>query len=1000
MKEQLVLDGGDFSTREHTQHEDASTRRMASCTALRRTVLGYGIAVATTAAAALVTAVVWPSNENTLLAFYYLAVLVTAMYGDSAAAIVCVLLSALSANYLFLAPRGSLAGNVDALYSGSVFAVVSTVLILLVGRRKAREERLRESELRLRDAQQIAKVGSWDWDIVSGRINWSDHLFDVLGVARSIVPSYDSFLERVHPEDRARVAEELRAGLAEKAQITLNYRLLLPDGTIKMIHGRGAVERDAEGRAVRLAGTTHDITERWRTEEELRFSEERFRSLVGVTAAVFWWTDAAGQVTEATPSWREFTGMSAEAMTLPDGWFAAVHPDDRARAAETWRKAAENGTDYYNEYRLRRNDGVWRDMIVRGAPIRNADGTIREWLGTCVDVTDAKAADKTARFQAMVLDATGESIIVTDPAGKIIYMNRFAETQCGWTAAEALGRDIMEVTVPEVSRAQAEEIMETLRRGEKWSGDFMAHRRGGGALPIHASNTPLFDESGTLVAIIGVARDVRERHAFERALRESEERYRAAFEQAAVGICEMSFDGRFKRVNPQLCALFGYSCGELLEANFSDITHPEDLPKSMQLVGELAAGKRETFSIDKRYVRKDGRVIWAISTVSLLRDPVGNPQSLMAVVQDVSARKEAEENLRFQAHMLDSAGEAIVATDAEGVTIYVNRHAELLYGWSKEEAIGRSVVDLLLPPENAERARLQNVMAELRAGEHASGEYFLQRRDGSPVRVSISISVVRDEAGTVQAMVGICRDVTEINRAREQLVHSEGRLRGLTARLESSREEERTRIARAVHDELGQLLTGLKMDLRWVEHWLEKSDDVRLRPFLDRIVGSTELTDAMIKAVQGIAADLRPGILDALGLASALDFEARRFQERTGTPCLVQHPEEMPALSADVTTSLFRIFQECLTNVARHSAATEVEVKLEPDADEIILCVADNGRGMHDIERVAVESLGLLGITERVKLLGGNVSFSSIEERGTTVVVRLPQNSQVAYGAE
>jgi signal transduction histidine kinase len=242
--------------------------------------------------------------------------------------------------------------------------------------------------------------------------------------------------------------------------------------------------------------------------------------------------------------------------------------------------------------------------------------------------------------------------------------------------------------------------------------------------------------------------------------------------------------------------------------------------------------------------------------------------------------------------------------------------------------------------------------------------------------------------------------VTEINRAREQLVHSEGRLRGLTARLESSREEERTRIARAVHDELGQLLTGLKMDLRWVEHWLEKSDDVRLRPFLDRIVGSTELTDAMIKAVQGIAADLRPGILDALGLASALDFEARRFQERTGTPCLVQHPEEMPALSADVTTSLFRIFQECLTNVARHSAATEVEVKLEPDADEIILCVADNGRGMHDIERVAVESLGLLGITERVKLLGGNVSFSSLEERGTTVVVRLPQNSQVAYGAE
>jgi PAS domain S-box-containing protein len=369
-------------------------------------------------------------------------------------------------------------------------------------------------------------------------------------------------------------------------------------------------------------------------------------------------------------------------------------------------------------------------------------------------------------------------------------------------------------------------------------------------------------------------------------------------------------------------------------------------------------------------------------------------------VQDVSARKEAEERLRFQAHMLDSAGEAIVATDAEGVAIYLNRHAELLFGWPKEEALGRNIIDLLLPVETAERAKSMDVMAELRAGKHASGDYFLKRRDGSAVRVSISISVVRDEAGAVEALIGISRDVTEISRAREQLVQSEGRLRGLTARLENSREEERTRIARAIHDELGQLLTGLKMDLRWVEGWLEKSDDVRLRPFLDRIVGSTELTDAMIKAVQGIAADLRPGVLDALGLASALDFEARRFQERTGTPCTVEHPEEMPPLSADVTTSLFRIFQECLTNVARHSAATEVDVMLKPDGDEVILCVADNGRGMRDIDRVAVESLGLLGITERVKLLGGNVSFSSVEERGTTVVVRLPQRSQVAYGAE
>ena len=999
-----MLDASDFVEHEHTANSDQQSTPSASPASVGQKALSFllphGIAVAASLVAAVATGALWPSNHNTLFAFYYIAVLLSAIYAHLPAATVAVVLSTLTANYFFLAPRFGFAFDAGALYRCTLFVAVSAVLILLVERLKARERKLRASESRLREAQRIARMGSWEWDITSGRMHWSDQLFKVLAIAKDTVPHYDAFIARVHPDDRASVEKEVRIAFAEKAQITSNYRLLLPDGAIKAIHARGAVARDEQGRALRLVGTTHDVTERWQTQEQLRISEERFRSLVGITAAVFWWTDSAGQITEATGSWGAFTGMSAEAMTQLDGWLSAVHPADQARAARAWREATKHGTDYCTEYRLRRNDGVWRDMMVRGVAIRNPDGSIREWIGTCVDVTEAKATDAAAGFRASVLDATGESIIVTDPAGKIIYMNPFAETQWGCSAGTAVGHDIMEVTVPDISRARALEIMDALRRGEQWRGEFLAHRRDGRALPIYASNTPLFNDAGELVAIIGVARDLSERHEFERALRESEERYRAAFEQAAVGICEMSFEGTFQRVNPRLCEVFGYSAGELVKTKFSDITHPDDLPQSLDLVGELAAGQRESFATDKRYVRKDGRVIWAISTVSLLRDRDGKPQSLIAVVEDISARKEAEEKLRFQAHMLDSAGEAILATDADGAVIYVNRQAELLYGWPKEEVLGRSIVDLLLPPATAQRAREQDVMAELRAGQHGTGEYFLKRRDGVTVRVSISVSVVRDEAGGVQALVGISRDVTEINRAREQLVHSEGRLRGLTARLESSREEERTRIARAIHDELGQLLTGLKMDLRWVEDWLERSDDARLRPFLDRIVGSTELTDAMIKAVQGIAADLRPGILDALGLAHALDFEARRFQERTGTPCTVEHPEEMPVLSADVTTSLFRIFQECLTNVARHSAATEVDVTLKPEGDEVILCVADNGRGMRDIERVAVESLGLLGITERVKLLGGNVSFSSAEKRGTMVVVRLPQRSQVAYGAE
>jgi two-component system sensor histidine kinase UhpB len=295
---------------------------------------------------------------------------------------------------------------------------------------------------------------------------------------------------------------------------------------------------------------------------------------------------------------------------------------------------------------------------------------------------------------------------------------------------------------------------------------------------------------------------------------------------------------------------------------------------------------------------------------------------------------------------------------------------------------------------------LDGVIAGLGKGKRVSGEYSMLRRDGSAFDAIVSHTPLFGARGELEAIIAISSDFTERKRVTQELERSEGRLRALTARLESLREEERTRIARAIHDELGQLLTGLKMDLRWVEGWLEKSDDVRLRPFLDRIVGGSELTDAIIKAVQGIAAELRPGVLDSLGLKSALEFEARRFQERTGTECVVEASVEIPPLSPEVTTALFRIFQECLTNVARHSGATLVNVVLEPAGNQVHLRVSDNGRGMRDIQRASVDSLGLLGISERAKLLRGAVSFSSAEARGTTIDVQVPYPTDTGSSAD
>jgi two-component system sensor histidine kinase UhpB len=505
-------------------------------------------------------------------------------------------------------------------------------------------------------------------------------------------------------------------------------------------------------------------------------------------------------------------------------------------------------------------------MIVRGAPIRNADGTVREWIGTCVDVTEFKLADDAARFRSRLLDATGESIIATDPAGTIIYINQFAADQFGCSVEDATGANIMEVTVPTTSREQAEEIMEQLRRGEIWTGEFMAHRHDGTLFPIRASNTPLFDEAGKLVAIIGVARDMTERHASEQALRQSEERYRAAFDQAAVGVAQIAFDGTFERVNPRLCDLLGYSAEELRRLKFSDITHPEDLARSVRLLGEVLEHEREYFALAKRYIRKDGGVMWASSTVSLMRDRKGNPQSLIAIVEDISAQKEAE--------------------------------------------------------------------------------FALQRR--------------------------------------------EAELRALTARLNTAHEDEARRIARELHDELGQALTAIAMETADAQRRLAQGNGSSATEIQCHLASVRALLDQAMGTTRRVCTELRPALLDQVGFVPALEWQAHDFESRSGIFCSLKLPEPAPEIGGELATALYRIFQEILTNVARHSEATEVTVDLTSSASEVCLTVQDNGRGMTNGQAAKPSGLGLIGIRERTLGVGGTASFEGKEGHGTRVSIVVP----------
>lgn len=221
--------------------------------------------------------------------------------------------------------------------------------------------------------------------------------------------------------------------------------------------------------------------------------------------------------------------------------------------------------------------------------------------------------------------------------------------------------------------------------------------------------------------------------------------------------------------------------------------------------------------------------------------------------------------------------------------------------------------------------------------------------------------------------------------------HTNERSQSLSARLQSVLEEERTRIAREIHDELGQILTGLKIDLHCIETGLEEIHDPRVNPLLDKIVAATELADSAVQTVQRIAAELRPGTLDRLGLPVALRCELDDFQQRTGIVCKSNFGEDDLTIASDTATAFFRIFQEALTNVARHAKASEVNVTFRSEEMCYNLQISDNGRGIRESDVLARTSLGLLGMRERAALLGGTVEIGRCEPGGTTVVVRIPK---------
>ncbi len=446
------------------------------------------------------------------------------------------------------------------------------------------------------------------------------------------------------------------------------------------------------------------------------------------------------------------------------------------------------------------------------------------------------------------------------------------------------------------------------------------------------------------------------------------------FNASPIGIVLENMEGQPLFVNAFFCSMLGFNEDELRTKHCVDFSPPEDAEKDWTLFQQLKEGLIDRYQIDKRYIRRDGSLVWGRLSISLLNQ---TPQLVIATVEDITEKRMAEEVRLRHAAIVESSDDAIISLDLNGIIQSWNAAAQSIYGYSESEAIGQPVT-LLIPAER--QPEEQEVLERLRTGERIEHyETIRVSKHGERVGVSLSVSAIRDASGRVTGFSKIARDIRQ-----RKLV--EDTLADISRKLIDIQEEERRRIARDLHDDISQRLAMLVVEIEQLKLNPPGSRD----ELVDQLTGIGAAVRGVSKGVQSISHQLHPPLLEYLGLVAAMknfcqDFAARQKVEIDFTS------DEIPQIvSHEISLCLFRILQEGLQNAAKHSGVRKFRVSLNSSLSELHLTVSDSGTGF-DVEKAMNKGgLGLISMRERVRLVHGTIAIESKPMAGTMIHVRVP----------
>jgi len=853
------------------------------------------------------------------------------------------------------------------------------------------EEKINASNERFQIVANATNDAVWDWDLVNHTIWWNKNYHSQFGYSPEEITPVSSRYNGIHPDDRARVTEGISHSIETRQPYWSDeFRFLKADGTHVHVLDRGYIMYNAKNQPYRMVGAMIDVTGIRKAEEKIISNEKRFRALLRNSTDGLTLVDADGSVVDISPSGSRILGYSYDEMigkARPD----MVHPDDQHKVAKAMATVKqEPGSIVVTEYRHKLPDGrySWLECSYNNLldePFVNA--IVLNYR----DITERKASEEKLRdnekmlsraqeigqFGSWEYDAITHKINWSDSMYQIHGIDKNLPVTIDLFFQQLYPQDIDKV----------KNVFKNLQEKEQRLKEEYRFKKGDGEIRYAYTILDAIFENGRFRKAMGVVQDITERKKAEEILLQSQARYRKAQSQGKLGHWELDLANMSLYLSDEIFSIYNLQPDSMTDGfdSLMEIIHPDDkafFAKEMDAV--LKSQKK--MDIVHRIVRKNGDMLYIHEIAELEKNELGQPFRLIGMAQDITDQKMADEKLRRSEHKYRLLFEnnpmpMWMSSIPELNILDVNESALKQYGYTREEFLRLNSMDL--------RPAEDNELLFMDAGQNAttsgtSLQWRHKKKDGTIIYVEIFNYQIIYEGKPV--WLGLSIDITEKTKAEALLKKSYEDVRQLASHLQNVREEERAHMAREIHDELGQQLTGLKMDISWLVRKKDLDENLRDKKMKEVLT----FIDGTVNTVRKLSAELRPSILDDLGLVEALEWWSNEFEKRAGITCNFQRPEYPLEVPSSLAIGLFRIYQESLTNVVRHAEATKVFARLEAENHQLILKITDDGKGFDTSNIGHKKTLGLLGMKERTLMMGGSYEIKSQPGKGTTVTIAAP----------